>query len=668
MKKTLVCAASLLTLFLVGCDSSGGSDDKPKNPDAACLESGEYACQTGATEPLYPFQWALNYADSYFKDYPDVFGGGVDLNVEPVHRQGIKGQGVRVMVVDSGVDLHNPDLAPNADFGMSHNLVDGTNDPYPQAGSPRSDPHGTNVAGMIAAAQNGQGVMGIAPLATLGGVNYLENQGAANMAAALGGASWSSPADIFNGSYGNSMGLLPYDSPSDYQTPIIRSMKKLRDGKGAIFLKAAGNDFDGDYCSQSGVAYYDCSNPANDASGSREPNAVVVAAINAFGESSNYSSVGSVIWVSGMGGEYGSGGTYGEVATGPYSGPTIFTTDMRGCGVGYSKTGERTAFLRGESQRNGVPDNPDCDYSYMNGTSAATPTLAGVAALILSANPDLSWRDVRDILRLSARKVDVDYTQGSPDPAGQIPYGALMNLQTNQLQPRLGTKQDIRVGSTAVPIDLGWQINGAGNEHSNWYGFGVPDAERAVALAQEYKNGTRQSKRQDIKIPAFQNIGFWHLGDDYLGYAPDSGVPLQSQPFPYRQVSLLASWQSSDQIVDSVQLRLSGKNVCLGSLGLAVKSPAGTVSLLKLANDHYAFFGTDAFVAYGLSSVSFYGEQARGEWQVFLMAANPEILPQPFESKDDSGQTVENRPAPCVPGTQPDAAYAFLAEARIIAQ
>src|SRR5690606_23295738 len=93
----------LAALLLAACGDSGSANDN----SLACAETGAYACKTGATEPLYTFQWALNYEDSYFKDFPQTFGGGMDLNVEPVHRQGYKGQGVNVLVLDSGTDLNN---------------------------------------------------------------------------------------------------------------------------------------------------------------------------------------------------------------------------------------------------------------------------------------------------------------------------------------------------------------------------------------------------------------------------------------------------------------------------------------------------------------------------------------------------------------------------------
>src|SRR5690606_11734118 len=169
----------------------------------------------------------------------------------------------------------------------------------------------------------------------------------------------------------------PYESdlePGD--TAALRGLKKLRDGKGALFIKAAGNAFEYGSCGQA-APYYDCTNPAND-TGTLESNIITVAALNAKGSASSYSSAGSVVWITGMGGEYGDNGNYGE---GPgengTDGPTIFSTDIRGCIDGYSRTGANTPFLRGQTERDGRPDNADCDYTYMNGTSAATPTISG---------------------------------------------------------------------------------------------------------------------------------------------------------------------------------------------------------------------------------------------------------------------------------------------------
>ncbi len=653
---------SLVASLLAACDGSGGSN----TAGVACRETGPYACLTGETEPLYTFQWALNYGASFFKSYPETFSGGLDLNVEPAHRQGIKGQEVNVLVLDSGTDLRNEDLAPNADRSMSWNFLTKTDDPFPVSLNHNSAPHGTVVAGIIAAAQNGKGVMGIAPRVRVGAANLLEGQQESNaFFLAYGNAPWSSKADVFNASYGGDSSARPYDSETDADTSAVRGLKNLRDGKGAVFLKAAGNSFAESLCGVN-VAYYDCTNPANDPM-TLESNIITVAALNAMGSASTYSSAGSVVWITGMGGEYGGYGTYGEVA-GPRGndGPTIFSTDIRGCVDGYSYTGARTPFLRGQSEHNGKPDNLDCDYTYMNGTSAATPTITGLAALILSANPALTWRDVRDILRLSARKVDTGYV-GNVPLRGDHPYGALYDLNTNlPVVGQMGSAADIHDGATSVPMELGWQKNAVGYEYSNWYGFGVPDTERAIALAQEYAKNPALSRGGDVKIPDFTPVAYWYNGA-VESPADLDGTPTHEGPFAYQRVTSIGKLPSGEQTVDQFQVRLSGENVCLGSLGIAVKSPSGTVSLLKVPNDHFKADGWDSFEDYAVASFAFYGEPAQGDWEIFAVASNPAISTEVARYIDGQWVYGESKPCPAADNGTP-ADFRFTAEARIIAQ
>ena len=645
-----------LALALAACD--GSSTGSASAPQQACAETGPHACKAGDTEPLYTFQWALNHVTSFFRGYPEVFDGGLDLNVEPVHRQGIKGQGVNVLVLDTGTDFKNEDLAPNADYGMSWNFVTQTSDPYPVEAEDPEDSHGTNVAGMIAAAQNGKGVMGIAPRATLGAANYLEDM--TQIFVAYGGADWSRKAHVINASYGKSDALEAYDTKGGkVDTYAVRGLKNLRDGKGVVFVKAAGNDFaKHQVCRIDDVQFHTCENPANDVE-ALEPNTIMVAALNARGQRSSYSSAGSVMWITGMGGEFGKDGTYGED-----DGPTIFTTDVAGCDAGASQHKANlpadeitTDFMVGVSSRNGVPDNPNCDYAYMNGTSSATPTIVGVVALILDANPALSWRDVRDILRLSARKVDADYLERSPAP-GKAAYGARLDLVTNTITLDQGGVADFTEGSTAAPLNLGWQRNGAGLEYSDWYGFGVPDAQRAVALAREYARDPARSRLGDVRIPGkFTGVMFWR---NTLAPAPDGTPDADLPAFPYGKVATIGTLEGGEGVVDAFQVRLTGEGVCLGAVGIAVSSPAGTVSLLRLPNDQVAELGQPAadFRNYGLASFAFYGEAAAGAWEIMAVSVDPDKQDPPV------GDPKKPPPDKCEPG----AGFSLLTEARIITQ
>jgi kexin len=146
---------------------------------------------------------------------------------------------------------------------------------------------------------------------------------------------------------------------------------------------------------------------------------MAVAAVDDQGKQSSYSESGANLWISSPGGEFCS------------STHAITTTDRTG------DVGDNTALTAGTS------DYANQNYTKcMNGTSAATPGVAGVAALVLAANPNLGWRDVRIILAQSARKND--------------------------------------------PIDIGWQTNHAGYHFNHKYGFGVVDADAAVSAAKSY--------------------------------------------------------------------------------------------------------------------------------------------------------------------------------------
>jgi subtilisin family serine protease len=604
-KRLLPVAAACL---LVAC---GGSNTNTAQvvPVPGCTETGvaaEFACKTGATEPLYTFQWALQYVSSYFKEFTDTFGGGSDLNVETAHQAGIKGQGVNVLVLDDGMDINHEDLKANVDPSMTFNFYNNTTDPTPTGAD---DAHGTNAAGIIAAAQNGKGVMGIAPRATLGGAAFV-GPDASDPTKAYGGADWAKKAHVFNASYGNNPTVPPsYESAttSDPAQVALEALPKLRDNKGAIYVKASGNEFVDHQKTARDCSILNqlvsCENPAHDTE-TLIPTVIVVGAANAKGQKASYSNAGTLNWVTGFGGESGSSGKYGEGAPGP----TIFSTDLSGCAKGYSITTVVQAFLNGTSERNGVKDNANCNYSHMNGTSAATPTISGVVALVLQANPALTWRDVRDILRQSARQIDPNYKTGrdkafdlSVDPNDE---GAVILTSDTGVASSLTTP-----GATKVPLELGWVKNAAGIWYSSWYGFGLPDADKAVKLAKEYAAKPSLSKASALTMPA---------------WTPSQGFVTQNL---YGKVSKIGAFTApealNEKMLDQLQLRLTG-SLCVGSVGVAVKSPSGTVSLLSIPYNIYHTPQQDKMIEdYGLGSYAFYGEKAKGEWEVYLVAGKP---------------------------------------------
>ena len=615
---------SFTTTLISAC--GGGSDST-----SSCTETGPYACQTGASEPLYTYQWGLNAAQSFFATYTEVSDGTTDLNVEAVHKQGIKGQGVNVMVLDDGLEINHIDLKANINPAMTWNFQTNTSDSTPTG---INEAHGTNVAGMIAAAQNGIGVMGIAPRVTLGGAKFigLTNGAIANVVEAYGGALWSKNTDVFNASYSKSL-IVPIDySPTSVEIAAVQSFPNLRNGKGAVMVKSAANDYVDIQVRENGIKLFDascpkfeyrgasyslvsCANPSSDTVRLELP-IIVTAAANAKGYKSSYSSAGSVVWITGLGGQGGSLGNYGEEGSAETDlGPQIYSTDLMGCDRGYSKYGESpdevAQFLIGGSPIN-QEKNPSCDFSQMNGTSSSAPTVTGVVALMLSANPNLGWRDIRDILRRTARQMNPDY--------GNQNY---RNHQVNlTLNPTLSdsTSTALSDGATAARIDYGWQTNGAGNKYSNWYGFGLVDAKAAVTMAKAYTS----YKLTQLVVPT------WSL----------AGVDGQVK---YGEVKELGKFSvASEKAIDMIQLVFNASkkpdnevsNVCMGSVGIFLKSPQGSVSVLSTPYNVFydntthtkdtrngGKIGSDSI--YVLGSYAFYGENPKGDWTIYAVSGTP---------------------------------------------
>jgi subtilisin len=127
--------------------------------------------------------------------------GVAHIGAAVAHARGITGAGVKVAVLDTGVDYTHPELSPRYQGG--YNFMDDTADPLDDA----YDSHGTQVAGIIAASLDGNGMVGVAPGVSLYAVKVLDGGGFGDLSAILAGIDWAIAhhMDVVNMSFGTTM-------------------------------------------------------------------------------------------------------------------------------------------------------------------------------------------------------------------------------------------------------------------------------------------------------------------------------------------------------------------------------------------------------------------------------------------------------------------------------
>jgi Ca2+-binding RTX toxin-like protein len=348
------------------------------------LVGSEVSTRLIPNDPLFPDQWHLRNTGQT--------GGtvGADANVE-LAWDTFLGSGVVIGIVDDGLQHTHPDLNPNYVAALSFDFLGNDTDPTPVGGAD----HGTAVAGVAAARGfNALGVTGSAPSASLAGLRLVDF-GQTDLLTGNALTFQNQNIDIYNNSWG------PADDGQslDAMTPLTLAAVQAgttsgRGGLGSIYTWAAGNGLgNNDNVNYDGFA--------------NSRFVIAVAAVDDDGVQAPYSEPGAPILVT----AYSSG-----------TGVGITTTDLVG-----------TAGSANGDYRN--------DFG---GTSSATPLVSGVIALMLEANPNLTYRDVKHILVDTAEQND--------------------------------------------PTDADWVLNGAGHLVNHQYGFGAIDALASVNAATTHVN------------------------------------------------------------------------------------------------------------------------------------------------------------------------------------
>ncbi len=317
---------------------------------------------TGSADPLFSKQWGM-----------------LDIGVKDAWKVTMGDPHLTVAVIDTGVDYTHEDLLPNmwrnnaeiADNGIDDDnngyiddvvgwdFVSNDNKPYDFKGSANPG-HGTHCAGNVAARGfNGTGIAGVAPFVKIMALRFIGEKGQGTTADAIKAIKYA----VDNGAkvLSNSWGSEGEDPADGTQNQALRDIITYSQNKGVIFIAAAGNG-------HSGVGYSNDTdpNPAYPASYDHD-NIVSVAALDVKDQLGAFSNWGSKTVDIGA------------------PGVAVFSTTVGGT---YSST-----------------VYPNLPFLTWDGTSMATPHVAGAAALYWSANPTKDWRDVKAALIGSARKI-----------------------------------------------------------------------------------------------------------------------------------------------------------------------------------------------------------------------------------------------------------------------
>ena len=432
---------------------------------------------------------------------------GQDINVQDVWAEGIKGQGVNIAVVDNGMDYTHQDLAENVDLTRNYDYT-GRGDI-----NHRFFHHGTHLAGILAARDNDFGVRGIAPRATLYGYNFVRASTFLNLADAMTRNAASTA--VSNNSWGPLDGPELSPAPAIWESAIEHGLEQGYEGKGTFYVFSGGNGHqDGDESNLDELANF--------------YGVTAVCSVNDHGARSIYSEVGANLWV---------------------------------CGPSNDRPEDHRGIV--------TTENSDRYYEEFGGTSAASPMVSGVAALMRSANPNLSWRDLKLILAASARNND--------------------------------------------PENPGWEVgalkHGSDSERyyfNHEYGFGVVDAKAAVDLAKDWyglprlRNSSAGSNRLNLGIPDTQ-------ATDDPGSVPS--------------VISTVNLNTDIEFTEFVEVTVSMRHNSFRDLDIELVSPSGAVSKLVTEYQHMPEDGESEIRvplngSFRFGSARHLGEDPNGDWQL----------------------------------------------------
>ncbi len=480
-------------------------------PELVAVAYSQAPPDPGFNDPSYADQWHLNN---------DGQSGGIkgeDANVIGAWLRGYRGTGINIAIVDEGVDPAHPDLSSNFQANLSRDFLQNDDDTTPVS---NNETHGVAVAGVAAARDsNSEGVVGVAPRAGIASLRILDNISSTGLTSSDVNQVLLHQNDsihIYNNSWGygagpnDVAGFINVSRTNVIQQALQTGALQGRNQLGSIIVWAAGNGL-----GQGDNANYD--NMVNSIY------TIAVAAVGDRGTQASYSNPGAALLVS-------------APSSGNVSG--IVTTDLVGT-AGGSTTNVRDDF---------------------GGTSSASPVVAGVAALMLEANPNLTWRDVQYILARTAVKIH-------PEDEDWILNGAGYHLNHKYGFGRVDATAAVRVAEIWNSVPAAQEVDSAPNP----VGLQIPD-NNATGLEDTLEfNSSLQLEHVILNLQLSHND--W--GDlEIILVSPDGTESLMSQPF-------LSVEQPSNGFWEFMTVRNWGENA-MGTWKLIVRDRiAGTIGTLS---------------------------------------------------------------------------------------
>jgi proprotein convertase subtilisin/kexin type 2 len=486
----------------------------------------DFTAVQSPSDPLYQYQW-------YLKNNGQSNGKArLDLNVEKAWALGFTGKNVTTAIMDDGVDYMHPDLRHNFNAEASYDFSSNDPFPYPRYTDDWFNSHGTRCAGEIAAARdNGVCGVGVAYDSMVAGIRMLDQPYMTDLIEANSMGHEPNKISIYSASWGPTDDGKTVDGPRNAtMRAIVKGVNEGRNGLGSIFVWASGDGGEDDDCNCDGYAASMWTISIN-------------SAIN-NGENAHYDESCSSTLAS----------TFSNGGRNPETG--VATTDLYG----------------------------RCTRSH-SGTSAAAPEAAGVYALALEANPQLTWRDLQHLTVLTSSR------------------NSLFDGRCRDL-PELGLQLAPHHHKTKGPAagncsHFDWQMNGVGLEYNHLFGYGVLDAAEIVLMAMVWKTvpprfhcaaGTISEPQE---IPADGNLVLELDTDGCAGTLTEVNY------------------------LEHVQAVVSLNSTRRGDTTLYLISPAGTPTMIlsRRPKDDDA---KDGFTNWPFMTTHTWGENPRGKWRLVV--------------------------------------------------